>query len=151
MARRLALASLTAVLALGVGGCGDGGVSSGATLRVYVAAPLCAGAQHELAAQGGRAGDLKVKAVCLPGAERRSRLDLAAIGAGARRATEDSTAIAYLEPPVPANRFSQTIVEESGIAWIKASSGASAMDRILSAIAEADSGSVRDKVREALE
>ena len=126
-------------------------MSSGATVRVYVGAPLCAGTRHELARRQGRAGDLRVSALCLAVARRGGRLSLATIGANARRATEDSAAVAYLEAPGPANRFARPIVEEAGIAYVKASSGTIAMQRVLHAIAEAGSSSIRDEVREALE
>jgi D-alanyl-D-alanine carboxypeptidase len=142
-----------ALLALGVGatGCGEAGVSSGATVHAYVGAPLCAGAKRELAKHGAEAGDVRVRMLCLVPVNPGGRLDLATIGANARRATEDSTAIAYAEPPGPANRFSRTILEEAGIAWTTATSGATAMRRIIDAVSEAGSGSLRDKVREALE
>jgi hypothetical protein len=120
-------------------------------VTAYVGAPLCAGAKRELASKGAQAGEVEVQVACLDPAERKGRLDLAAIGANARCATEDSTAIAYIEAPGPANRFSRTIVEESGIAWTTATSGATAIQRVLDAVAESGSGSLRDKVREALE
>jgi hypothetical protein len=126
-------------------------VSSGATVRAYVGASLCAGAKRELSRQGGQAGEVHVDAVCLAEPRRGARLDLATVGANARRATEDSTAIAYVEADGPASRFSQPIVEAAGIAWTRASSGAGAIRRILHAVAEADLGSLRDSVREALE
>jgi hypothetical protein len=138
-------------LGVGVGGCGEEGVSSGATVHAYVAAPFCAEAQRELKREGGQAGEVEVRVICNPVAEHGDRLDLATIGAAARRATEDSTSIAYVEPPGPANRFSRTIVEEAGIAWTTATSGASAMGRVLHAISEADTNSLRDSVRDALE
>jgi hypothetical protein len=142
-----------ALLVLGVGasGCGAAGVSKGATVNAYVEAPLCAGAEAALAHGGGAAGDVHVHAVCLPAADRGARLDLAAAGANARRASEDSTTIAYLQAPGPADRFSQTILESAGIATVKSSSGAAAMARLLRLVAEADSSSLRDSVREALE
>lgn len=151
MARRVAAALVLLALGAGAIGCGEEGVSSGATVRVYAGAPICAEAKRELAAQGAKAGEVEVRVECLARAESGGRLDLATIGANARRATEDSTAIAYLEPRGPANRFSRTIVEESGIAWIAASSGAAAMRQVLTAVSEAGSGSLRDEVREALE
>jgi D-alanyl-D-alanine carboxypeptidase len=151
LARRAGAA--LALLALGVGviGCGEEGVASGATVRVYLGAPLCAEAQGELERQGGSAGDVEVRAICNPVVERGGHLHLATIGAAARRATEDSTTIAFVEPPGPANRFSRTILEEAGIAWTTASSGATAVQRILNAVSEAGSGSLRDEVRAALE
>jgi hypothetical protein len=146
--RGLALALLA--LGAGVGGCGAAGVSNGATVSVYVEAPLCAGAESALAREGDTAGDVRVHAVCLPTPRHGTRLDLAAVGADARRASEDSTTIAYLRPAGPAGRFSQPILESAGIATISGSSGATAMVRLLHVVAEADSSSLRDSIREAL-
>jgi hypothetical protein len=142
-----------ALLALGAGasGCSGEGVSKGATVNAYVSAPLCAAAKGELTKRGSSAGDVKVRVICLAPAMHSGRLDLATIGANARRATEDSSAIAFVEAPGPANRFSRTILEESGIAWTTATSGASAVQRVLNAVSEADSGSLRDKVNSSLE
>lgn len=151
MARRVGAALVLLALGVGAIGCGEEGVSSGATVRVYVGAPLCAEAQRELEKQGGSAGDVEVQVVCNPVVEHGGRLNLAVVGAAARRATEDSTAIAYVETPGAANRFSRPILEEAGIAWTTSTSGASAMQRILTAVSEAGSGSLRDKVRGSLE
>jgi hypothetical protein len=126
-------------------------VSSGATVRVYVGAPLCAGAKRELSRRSGQAGEVHVDAVCLAESRLGAGLDLATVGANARRATEDSTAVAYVEADGPANRFSRPIVEAAGIAWTSASSGAGAIRQILHVVAAADLGSLRDSVREALE
>ena len=121
-------------------------------MNAYVAAPLCAEAERELAREGGKAGDVRVRVVCLDEAESGGRLDLAATGANARRVTEDSTSIAYLEASDSrATRFAKPIVEEAGIAWLEASSGSTAMRRLLSAIAESDTTSLRDSVRENLD
>ncbi len=151
MARRAAAALVVLALGVGVIGCGEAGVSSGATVDAYVGAPLCAEAKRELAKHGARAGDVEVQVLCLASVDQRGRLDLATIGANARRATEDSAAIAYVEPAGPANRFSRTILEEAGIAWTTSISGASAVARVLRAVSEADTNSLRDSVREALE
>jgi hypothetical protein len=138
------------LLVAGVG-CGESeGVAAGATVAAYVEAPLCAGAQRELASAGGRAGDLHVRAVCLPGVSRGGRTDLAEVGANARRASEDSAAVGYLEPPVSPS-FSRPIVEAAGIAVVRGGSGQVVMRRLLGAIQEAgDSGSLRASVRDAL-
>lgn len=151
MARRAAAA--LALLALGVGaiGCGEKGVSSGATVHVYVGPSLCAEAAHELTKQGDSAGDVKVQVICNPVTERGGHLELATVGAAARRASEDSTAIAYVETPGRSSRFSRPILEVAGIAWTTGSSGASVMGRVLRAVSEADTNSLRDSVREALE
>jgi hypothetical protein len=136
---------------LGAVGCGEDSVASGATVRVYVGADLCAEAKGELATRGGKAGDLEVEAVCLRPTEGSGRLDLATIGANARRATEDSSAIAYVESKSPGNRFAQPIVEEASIAYVNASPGEHAVQRVLAAVEAARSGSLRDEVRQALE
>lgn len=133
-------------------GCGGGeGVSPGAVVRVYVGASLCREAQRQLAAKGGRAGEVRVRVVCLREALRAGRLDLATVGANARRATQDSATIAYIEPPGRANRFSRPIVEEAGIAWEATRAGGPAVGRVLAAVAEAGSGSLREEVRKGLE
>lgn len=141
------------VLAALLAGCGgEAGVSEGATVSVYVDSELCAGAKQALAEAGSRAGDLEVRAVCLPPAEVGRSLDLAVAGANARRATEDSTAVAFLEPVgARTARFTHPILDSADIPWGLAGSGEAAMERTLGAIAEADSGSLRDQVGEALE
>lgn len=149
------LAALLLALLLGgiAAGCGvEGGVEEGATVSVYVGAELCAGAREELSRAGGRAGDLRVRAVCLDAVRDGARLDLAAVGANARRASEDSTAVAYLEfPDRAAGRFAHPILDSADIGWTTSSSGRASMARVLEAIEVADSGSLRDEVREALE
>jgi hypothetical protein len=130
-------------LALLLAGCGDSGTSAGATVSVYVAAPLCEEAQREVERARGEAADLKVRAVCLPPVESRGGAKLAVAGANARRASEDSTSIAFLEAPGPAARFSQSIVESAEIAWVEADSGSTAMRRVLDALDEAGSSSPR--------
>lgn len=137
MRRLQALLLLCALLA--VAGCGEGGAASGATVSVYMAAPLCA------QASGGRAGDLKVRLVCLAPVQKRGEVDLAVAGANARRATEDSTAVAYVEAPGPAAEFSRSIIESADVAWIEASAGSKAMQRIVSALEE-DGSSPRQAV-----
>ena len=152
----LALALLLGTAALS--GCGGGeGAAAGATVRVYVDVNLCPAAKRALAAAGGEAGELRVRVVCLDPVEGAAlgshRLKLATIGANARRATQDSSAVAFVEPAGRANRFAQPIVEEADLAYVNASSGARAMASILRAIEEADTGSssVRDEVRKTLE
>jgi hypothetical protein len=143
------LAAVVGVL-FGAIGCGEGeGVSAGATVAAYVEAPLCAGAKRRLATAGGRAGSVRVRVVCLEPVVADGRKDLVVAGANARRATEDSTTVGYLEPPT-APSFSRPIVEAASIAVIRANSGEAAMDRLLGAIGEADSGSLRDAVRKNL-
>ena len=148
---KIALAlAVSALLAAGVG-CGESeGVAAGANVTAYVEAPLCAGAKRELAREGGRAGEVRVRAGCLPTVDEGERVDLAQVGANARRASEDSAAVAYIEPPVTPS-FSRPIVEAANIAVIRNSSGKAAMARLLAAIRDVeDSSSLRDHVRQTL-
>ncbi len=129
-------------------GCGAGAeVGAGATVRVYVSAPLCTAARRELARRGARAGSLWVRIACLQDAERNGgKLDLAMTGANARRATEDSTAVAYLELPGPEVSFSRPILQEAGIAVITHGSAPGAMVRIIAALEELGEESPREAV-----
>jgi len=118
-------------------------------VTAYVAEPLCSEAQRELAGARGPAGELRVRAVCLPDPRSGEKLDLATIGANARSATEDSTAIAYIEAlDPPANRFSEPILETAELAGIYRSSGQKAMTQLLEAIQAWDGGSLRKSVRD---
>lgn len=149
--KALATAALAALLLAAVG-CGESeGVAEDATVAAYMEAPLCAGAKQELVRAGSRAGSLSVRAVCLPSATEGRKLNLATLGANARRATEDSTAVAFLEAPNPrAARFTHPILETAEIPWLTASSGNAAMAELLQLIEAADSGSLRASLREAL-
>jgi hypothetical protein len=149
--RTAALLTTVALLAA-VSGCGGAeGVEAGATVTAYVVPPLCAGAESELRGKGGSAGDVRVEAVCLPTVQSGKQLDLTAVGADARRATEDSTTVAYLEPPGPAARFTHPILESAEIPWIVSSSGKAAMTQLLRAIDGASSsGSLRASVSDQL-
>lgn len=138
-------------LLIAIAGCGSGGVSKDAIVTAYVEAPLCAGAKQELAKHGGRAGDLRVRAICLSGPREAKKLNLATLGANSRRATEDSTAVAYLEAPDPsASRFVHPILETAEVPWISDKSGAAAMSRLLTLIPDANSSSLRESLREEL-
>ncbi len=136
--------AICASLLVGAGCGAGGGVAEDATVSVYVAAPLCPDAKVK------HAGEVRVRVVCLNPVERGGSLDLAQVGANARRATEDSASVAYVEQAGPAARFSRPIVESAGIAYVNASSGASAMTRLLQAIEDSSSVS-RESVREALD
>lgn len=127
-------------------------MQSGATVTAYVAAPLCADAKQELARAGGQAGDFNVRAICLPSDREGKKLDLAAIGANARRATEDSTTVVYLEAVEPRSaRFTHPILDSAEIAWISNSSGQKAMAQLLDAIDRlGGSGKLRESVRDEL-
>jgi hypothetical protein len=145
--RRTLLIALLALAATAlVQGCGEGETAAGAAVSVYAAAPLCKGAQRELHRAGGEAGGLQVRAVCLASVEARGRAELAVAGANARRASEDTTSVAYLEAPGPAARFSRSIVESADIAWIEAASGAAALRRVLGALEGRGSSSPRAAV-----
>jgi hypothetical protein len=138
--------AVLALVALGLAaaGCGEEeGVAAGATVTAYVEAPLCEGA-------GG--GAANVRFVCLDDPRADGGLDLAAVGANARRASEDSAAVAFLEAPdPPLNKFTHPILESAGIAWITAASGARARQQLLGALGDADSGALRSQVRESLD
>ena len=117
---RLTMVVASVVLLAVLAGCGEAsGVEEGATVTAYVAAPLCAEAKQELERRGAKAGELRVRVFCLEvtapqeGPAGRRGIDLATVGANARRATEDSTAVGYLEaagaprpflPPDPRSR-----------------------------------------------
>jgi hypothetical protein len=136
--RRLLLSVLGGVTALPLMtvGCGTGsGVSAGAEVSVYVSRPLCADARRELA-KHDEAGGVRVRAVCLRGAERAGgRLDLARVGAEARRATEDSASVAFVEPPGPESSYSRPILDQADVALVVDRSGADAIGVVLGALA----------------
>lgn len=147
------IALILAVL-LFIVGCGSGeGVEDGATATVYVAAGVCHQAQRVLETQEAAVDSVRLRVRCLPSVEKRGRLDLAQIGANARQATEDSTTIAYIGELEPrAVRFSETILEEAGIAQIPETPGAAAMTKLLQALDQAsgESGSLRQSINDEL-
>ena len=149
---RVAVLAAAACLLGGIGGCGEEeGVAEGATVTAYADASLCAGAKRELEAANGRAGDVRVRVFCLARTGGEGKLNLATAGANARRASEDSTTVAYLEPPGPATRFSTPILEAAGIPVIVSGSGKAGMARLLRAVDEAgDAASLREGVADAL-
>jgi hypothetical protein len=156
-------AVLSALVLTPASGCGDSGVSAGATVSVYLSAPmrgpegahgreLCAEAKRALARAHGEAGDLHVRLRCLDASGPGGTWTLAAVGANARQATQDSTTVAYIgEPSQQARLQSRPIVEGADIAEITEGSGSSAMRRILNAVGEADPESFRESVAEELE
>jgi branched-chain amino acid transport system substrate-binding protein len=161
--RSIAALALAALVSGGIGCGASDGVAEDATVSVYVSAPLhgeeaargsqmCAGAKRQLALRGGRAGDVRVRVVCLDDTGGSSEWRLAAVGANARRAVEDSSTVAYvgeLEPE--ATRFSRPIVEAAGIAQVSEVSGSTAMGEILKAIdAAGDGDQLRQAVSESL-
>jgi hypothetical protein len=163
LARRSWAAALILSLSLTLAACGTTeGVSSGATVTVYLSAPmrgaeggvgkqLCASATSTLSQADGRAGDLNVRLRCLDAGGPTGTWTLAGVGANARQATEDSTTVAYIAEPEPRARLqSQPILEEADITQVTASSGATAMRRILDAVAEANPDSLRESISESL-
>ena len=125
-------------------------MEEGAIVNVYVAAPLCSEAQGETAKRGGEAGELRVRVVCLPATEAKGRLDLAQLGANARRAVQDSSTVGYIgEPTRSATRFSEPILETAEIPQLPGSDGAAAMTKLLDALESADtSSSLRESIDE---
>jgi dihydroxyacetone kinase len=121
-------------------------------VSVYVSAPLCAGAKQELARNDGRAGDFRVRAICAYDTGNADRSTLAAIGAAARSATEDSSSIAYIgTTDLVAMRFSEPILDEADISRISADSGEASMARLLRALQRTDdSGSLRESLADEL-
>ncbi len=135
-------------------GCGEGdGVADGATVTAYVEAPLCGGAASRVVVVAGEGGErTRVRFACLPDPRGEGGIELARVGANARRASEDSAAVAFLEARSPAvNRFSHPILEAAGIGWVTSNSGKRAMQQVLNAVSSADSNSLRGDVRETLE
>jgi hypothetical protein len=149
---RWAVAAVAAT-ALAVVGCGESeGVDRNATLNVYVSAPLCAGAEGELAREGARVASVHLRIVCLDSVQDGGRLDLATLGANARRTVEDSSSIAYIGDPNPAEtRFSRPILETAGIPRLANQSGGVAMTKLLRALRGAgDSSPLREAVADEL-
>ena len=140
MGRRLA--ALAGAAALLLTGCGGGAsVAEDAVVTAYVAAPLCREAEGEASVRGNRAGELRVRVACLPAVEVGERLDLAQVGANARRAIQDSSTVGYIGEAAPAaTRFSAPILEEADVAQLPGPDGATAMSRLLEAIDEAPDG-----------
>lgn len=153
---------LVVLLALVAGGCGEGGAEEGARLAVYVSAPLsgaeaaagqriCDEARRQ-ARRAGEPGGFELRVVCLDAAESEGRWTLAQVGANARRATEDSTAVAYLaEPERAARRQSLPIVEAAGIAELSGRSGEEAVAEVAAAIEKSESNDPRQAVFDAVE
>lgn len=162
MARAGAALLVLVLVAVGAAGCGEEeGVADGAKVTAYVETALCEGAMNQEAAIDPTSGDsFEVRFVCLPdprGAELGQgvgggrQIDLATVGANARRATEDSAAIAYLQTADPAiTRFTQPILEAAEIGILTAETRREAVQRLLAILAESDSVDLRADVREAL-
>jgi len=141
-------------------GCGEGGAEEGARVTVYVSAPMSgpemkAGRQlcHGARAEAGRVGEvegLELAVVCLDATEGEGRWTLARVGANARSATEDSTAVAYVGEPDPqARKQSRPIVDAAGVAEIGGVGGDEAIAAVVAAIREGDANEPRQAVFEA--
>ena len=95
----------------------------------------------------GEVEDLKLEVVCLDAAGEGGRWTLAQVGANARRATEDSTTVAYVGEPDPrARKQSRPIVAAAEIAEIGGVSGEEAVAEVVAAIREGDADQPRDAV-----
>jgi hypothetical protein len=150
---RGSLLLLTAVFAVTVAGCGEEGAQEGAELTVYVSAPgqrLCDEARAE--AQGKRTTeDHTLRVVCL-GTGSKGGGTLAKVGSNARRATEDSTTVAYVgEPDREARKQSQPILSAAEIAQLANLNGGEAIQTVIAAINEGDSDDPRAAVYDAIE
>jgi branched-chain amino acid transport system substrate-binding protein len=126
---------------MAVAGCASSGsgIEPGETLKVYVSMPLRGqqapggrdvvdGARMALADADGRVGELRIRAVYMDdtaGRGDRARWSPAAAAANARRASEDSAAIAYIgDFESGATRFSLPITNEAHILQVSPASAA---------------------------
>lgn len=93
-----------------------------------------------------------MRLICVGDGEAGKDWTLAAVGANARRATEDSTTVAYLADQDPtAAEYSRTILEEAGITQLSGQSGATEMHKLLTTLEEAGSSSnLRQSVSKSL-
>lgn len=160
--RRILLPVLLLAVSAIAAGCGEEGAEVGATVTVYVSAPLrgeeakagqrlCDEAREQASQGKGNEDELKLQVVCLDAAGEGGRWTLAQVGANARQATEDSTAIAYVGEPDPeARRQSEPIVAAAGIAQIGGRPGREAVARVQTALRESDSDDPRAAVFSAL-
>ncbi len=135
----------------------------GAGVSVYVSVPLsgpqaaagraaCAGVRRLAAQAGGRVGDVRVRVHCLDDSDGGAPWTLAAVGADARRAAQDSSAVAYVGELDPAaTRFSETILQAAEIAQLPAADAATSMHRILHALAESGTEPPRSRLWDVLE
>lgn len=146
--RRFRFPLAVAVLAAALGGCGGGGGDgSRAFGTLYVSAPLrgedpagrllCRRARLAAARDGGAAGEPRVRVRCLDAGGPDGRWALARVGANARRAAEDSTAVAYLGEPDPrAREQSRPILRAAGIAALGAAAPAAAVREVEARLAD---------------
>jgi ABC-type branched-subunit amino acid transport system substrate-binding protein len=121
--RALALVAAAVLATAAITGCsvsGSGGVADDAPLDVYLSVPLSgpraaegkaieAQARRALAAAGGKAGAHPIALKVLDSTGGGRAIDLAAVGANARTASEDAAAIAYIGEVGPASGTSLPI------------------------------------------
>ncbi len=93
-----------------------------------------------------------MRVACLAPASRGKEVDLATVGANARRATEDTSSVGYISTPSPAaTAASKPILDAVGIPQLLNPSGATAMKQLLIAISRAGSPSnLREAVAHSL-
>jgi hypothetical protein len=77
---------------------------------------------------------VRVRVACTAPVEGSRGIDLAVSGANARRATEDSTAVAYVEAPDPAVAFIRAILDEAEIRLLVDRSGSRGLATVLHAL-----------------
>jgi branched-chain amino acid transport system substrate-binding protein len=139
---RLLLATVSACAVLALGGCSPGDIddeAQGGTLTVYVSAPLRGesaeegraivdGAKLALADAGGEAGGIDVEATYMDDTSGNGtdvRWDPVVVADNARRASQDSTAIAYIgELESGATRTSLPITNQAMMLHVSAGSTA---------------------------
>lgn len=148
---RLLLAALPLTLWAGIafGGCsaGESDLSGEETLTIYLSAPLRGdsarsgraireGARLALEEAAGEAAGIRIEAVYLDNTDGK-RWDPVVVARNARRATEDSTTIAYIgELESGATRTSLPITNRAGI--LQVSPGSSAVDLVREAPGSSD-------------
>lgn len=161
MSRLPAILIACALAASLAAGCGEEGAAEGATLTVYVSVPLrgdeaaagreLCGEAREQAAQGPGTDDFQLRVICLDASGPDGRWTLAKVGSNARRATEDSTTVAYVGEPDPAaRRQSRPIVDAAEIAELSGTNGREAIAQIVAVLREDDSNDPRAAVFDAL-
>ena len=140
MRRGAAGAALLAALTSAVAGCSSGTqIGSDSAVTVYLSMPLrgpsgpdgrdvADGARMALARAGGKAGVLSVHAVYLDDTRRQGKVatwSAAQVGANARKATEDSTSIAYIgDFESGATRTSEPITNQARLLQLSPASSA---------------------------
>jgi len=150
-----------AVLAALAGCASTARIRPGEHVTVYVSAPLSgpqaargraavAAARRALARERGRLRRPAVRVVYMDDAKPGAAWDQVAVAANARRATEDSTAVAYVgELARPATRISRAITDQAGLLQV-APVGGPAMAQVLRAIhAARPDGDTREAVKDA--